>query len=80
MCFTFKIDDADAEGFDVSTAVLWLFKNKQNRTDTASVNSTSAQQTIVVSEVEVDQQKDSKYLSAAKTIAIQSVNVQGGYT
>ncbi|EDX03525.1 inhibin beta A chain [Drosophila simulans] len=76
MCFTFKIDDADAEGFDVSTAVLWLFKNKQNRTDRASVNSTSAQQTIVVSEVEVDHQKDSKYLSAAKTIAIQSVNVQ----
>ncbi|EDV57527.1 inhibin beta A chain [Drosophila erecta] len=76
MCFTFKIDDADAEGFDVSTAVLWLFKNKQNRTDRPSQNSTSSQQTIVVSEVEVDQQKDSKYLTAAKTIAIQSVNVQ----
>ncbi|EDW87441.1 growth/differentiation factor 8 [Drosophila yakuba] len=76
MCFTFKIDDADAEGFDVSTAVLWLFKNKQNRTGRAPLNSTSTQQTIVVSEVEVDQQKDSKYLTAAKTIAIQSVNVQ----
>ncbi|XP_016991277.1 growth/differentiation factor 8 isoform X2 [Drosophila rhopaloa] len=78
MCFSFKIDDADAEGFDVSTAVLWLFKNKQNRTDQGSdsVNSTSSQQTIVVSEVEVDTQQDSKYLTAAKTIAIQSVNVQ----
>jgi len=78
MCFSFKIDDADAEGFDVNTAVLWLFKNKQNRTeDKDSLNSTSSQQTIVVSEVEVDQQKDSKYLTATKTIAIQSVNVQG---
>nr|XP_017006836.2 uncharacterized protein LOC108064022 isoform X1 [Drosophila takahashii] len=79
MCFSFKIDDADADGFDVSTAVLWLFKNKQNRTteDKGSLNSTSSQQTIVVSEVEVDQQKDSKYLTATKTIAIQSVNVQG---
>ncbi|XP_017006835.2 growth/differentiation factor 8 [Drosophila takahashii] len=78
MCFSFKIDDADADGFDVSTAVLWLFKNKQNRTteDKGSLNSTSSQQTIVVSEVEVDQQKDSKYLTATKTIAIQSVNVQ----
>jgi len=78
MCFSFKIDDADAEGFDVNTAVLWLFKNKQNRTeDKDSLNSTNSQQTIVVSEVEVDQQKDSKYLTATKTIAIQSVNVQG---
>ncbi|XP_017047624.1 LOW QUALITY PROTEIN: inhibin beta A chain [Drosophila ficusphila] len=76
MCFSFKIDDADAEGFDVSTAVLWLFKNKQNRTQDGSVNGTSSQQTIVVSEVQVDQQKDSKYLTAAKTIAIQSVNAQ----
>ncbi|XP_016954975.1 inhibin beta A chain [Drosophila biarmipes] len=77
MCFSFKIDDADAEGFDVNTAVLWLFKNKQNRTeDKDSQNSTSSQQTIVVSEVEVDPQKDSKYLTATKTIAIQSVNVQ----
>ncbi|XP_037711025.1 inhibin beta A chain [Drosophila subpulchrella] len=77
MCFSFKIDDADAEGFDVNTAVLWLFKNKQNRTeDKDSLNNTSSQQTIVVSEVEVDQQKDSKYLTATKTIAIQSVNVQ----
>ncbi|XP_052853072.1 growth/differentiation factor 8 [Drosophila gunungcola] len=82
MCFSFKIDDADAEGFDVSTAVLWLFKNKQNRTDegsdseSGSLNSTSSQQTIVVSEVEVNPQQDSKYLTATKTIAIQSVNVQ----
>jgi len=69
---------ADAEGFDVNTAVLWLFKNKQNRTeDKDSLNTTNSQQTIVVSEVEVDQQKDSKYLTATKTIAIQSVNVQG---
>ncbi|KAH8279764.1 hypothetical protein KR054_004684 [Drosophila jambulina] len=78
MCFSFKIDDA--EGFDVSTAVLWLFKNKQNRTTTiqneSSLNSTTSRQTIVVSEVEVEQKKDSKYLPVAKTIALQSVNEQ----
>ncbi|XP_017024076.1 growth/differentiation factor 8 [Drosophila kikkawai] len=79
MCFSFKIDDA--EGFDVSTAVLWLFKNKQNRTttisqDESSLNSTSSRQTIVVSEVEVEKQKDSKYLPVAKTIALQAVNEQ----
>ncbi|KAH8393628.1 hypothetical protein KR200_008359 [Drosophila serrata] len=79
MCFSFKIDDA--EGFDVSTAVLWLFKNKQNRTTTiqngsSSLNSTSSRQTIVVSEVEVEQKKDKKYLPVAKTIALQSVNEQ----
>ncbi|XP_022218905.1 inhibin beta A chain [Drosophila obscura] len=78
MCFSFKIDDADADGFDVSTAVLWLFKNKQNHTsdpiDNPLVNNTRKQQTIVVSEVE--EQMDSKYLPLAKAIAIQSVDVQ----
>ncbi|KAH8410021.1 hypothetical protein KR009_004228 [Drosophila setifemur] len=78
MCFSFKIDDPDAEGFDVSTAVLWLYKNKQNRTTSdegvAKLNSTRNQQTIVISEVE--QQTNSKYLPVAKTIAIQSVDVQ----
>ncbi|XP_033236864.1 inhibin beta A chain [Drosophila pseudoobscura] len=78
MCFSFKIDDADADGFDVSTAVLWLFKNKQNHTaspiDGPLSNNTKKQQTIVVSEVE--EQMDSKYLPLAKAIAIQSVDVQ----
>ncbi|XP_034474238.1 probable serine/threonine-protein kinase DDB_G0280133 isoform X3 [Drosophila innubila] len=78
MCFSFKIDDADADGFDVSSAVLWLYKNKRNYTsaDNESPSSgTQKKQTIVVSEVE--QQLDSKYLPLAKTIAIQSVDVQG---
>ena len=74
MCFSFKIDDADADGYDVSTAVLWLFKNTPKnllqRNDTLLT-----QQTIVVSEVQ--QQLDSKYLPVIKTIAIQSVDVQG---
>ncbi|XP_034667936.1 inhibin beta A chain [Drosophila subobscura] len=78
MCFSFKIDDADADGFDVSTAVLWLFKNKHNHTsrpiEGPLLNNTRKQQTIVVSEVE--QQMDSKYLPLAKAIAIQSVDVQ----
>ncbi|TMW52330.1 hypothetical protein DOY81_002587 [Sarcophaga bullata] len=73
MCFSFKIDDADADGYDVSTAVLWLFKNTPKnllqRNDTLLT-----QQTIVVSEVQ--QQLDSKYLPVIKTIAIQSVDVQ----
>ncbi|KAM7352210.1 activin beta chain dawdle isoform 1-T2 [Cochliomyia hominivorax] len=72
MCFSFKIDDADADGYDVSTAVLWLFKNnhqKMIRNDTILT-----QQTIVVSEVQ--QQLDSKYIPIVKTIAIQSVDVQ----
>lgn len=74
MCFSFKIDDADADGYDVSTAVLWLFKNTPKkllqRNDTLLT-----QQTIVVSEVQ--QQLDSKYIPVIKTIAIQSVDVQG---
>ncbi|EDV99048.1 inhibin beta A chain [Drosophila grimshawi] len=77
MCFSFKIDDADADGFDVSSAVLWLYKNKQNYTKASNANELSSEQrkqTIVVSEVE--QQLDSGYLPLTKTIAIQSVNVQ----
>lgn len=81
MCFSFKIDDPNTEGFDVSTAVLWLYKNKQNRTTVVEegpqLNGTQKQQTIVVSEVEVEQQEDSKYLPVAKAIAIQSVDAQG---
>ncbi|XP_030377556.1 inhibin beta A chain [Scaptodrosophila lebanonensis] len=74
MCFSFKIDDADADGFDVSTAVLWLFKNKRNATKQQNETLSMPQQTIVVSEVE--QQLDNKYLPLAKTIAIQTVDVQ----
>ncbi|KAM8716579.1 hypothetical protein ACLKA7_003457 [Drosophila subpalustris] len=78
MCFSFKIDDADADGFDVSSAVLWLYKNKQNFTkasnESQSASGTPRKQTIVVSEVE--QQLDAKYLPLAKTIAIQTVDVQ----
>ncbi|KAH8283510.1 hypothetical protein KR018_004633 [Drosophila ironensis] len=83
MCFSFKMEDPNIEGFDVSTAVLWLYKNKQNRTIVPSsgeseqrTNGTGKPQTIVVSEVEVEQQEDSKYLPVAKTIAIQSVDAQ----
>lgn len=73
MCFSFKIDDADADGYDVSTAVLWLFKN--NPTKAMSRNETVlGPQTIVVSEVQ--QQLDSHYMTVVKTIAIQSVDVQ----
>lgn len=76
MCFSFKIDESDADGYDVSTAVLWLFKNNHQklirRNDTILT-----QQTIVVSEVQ--QQLNSKYLPVVKTIAIQSVDVQGKF-
>lgn len=78
MCFSFKIDDADADGFDVNSAVLWLYKNKQNYTKSSNDSQLSGapkKQTLVVSEVE--QQLDAKYLPLAKTIAIQSVDVQG---
>ncbi|EDW57868.1 inhibin beta A chain [Drosophila virilis] len=77
MCFSFKIDDADADGFDVSSAVLWLYKNKHNYTKSSNdsqLNGVQKKQTLVVSEVE--QQLDAKYLPLAKTIAIQSVDVQ----
>ncbi|KAH8274122.1 hypothetical protein KR044_011422 [Drosophila immigrans] len=79
MCFSFKIDDVDADGFDVSNAVLWLYKNKQNYTKASNESQPNGtqkqkQQTLVVSEVE--QQLDSEYLPLAKTIAIQSVDVQ----
>lgn len=74
MCFSFKIDDADADGFDVNTAVLWLFKSRTKRS--RRNNSTRiSPQTIVVSEVQ--QNTDPKYLPIVKTIAIQSVDVQG---
>lgn len=80
MCFSFKIGDADVDGFEVNSAVLWLYKNNQNYTKVTSgedeLNGRSKKQTLVVSEVE-QQQLDSKYLPLAKTIAIQSVNVQG---
>ncbi|XP_017477017.1 PREDICTED: inhibin beta B chain [Rhagoletis zephyria] len=73
MCFSFKIDDADADGFDVNTAVLWLFKSRTKRS--RRNNSTRiGPQTIVVSEVQ--QNTDPKYLPIVKTIAIQSVDVQ----
>ncbi|XP_037927328.1 inhibin beta B chain [Teleopsis dalmanni] len=70
MCFSFKIDDADADALDVNTAVLWIFKNKQKERNATLLN----QQTIVVSEVQ--QQLDSKYLPIVKTVAIKSVNIQ----
>ncbi|XP_053959956.1 inhibin beta B chain [Anastrepha ludens] len=73
MCFSFKIDDADADGFDVNTAVLWLFKSRTKRSH--RTNSTRiGPQTIVVSEVQ--QNTDPKYLPIVKTIAIQSIDVQ----
>lgn len=82
MCFSFKIDDADADGFDVNSAVLWLYKNNQNYTKASNgetyTNEKFRKQTLVVSEVE-QQQMDSKYLPLAKTIAIQSVDVQGKF-
>lgn len=81
MCFSFKIDDADADGFDVNSAVLWLYKNNQNYTKASNGETQlneKLKQTLVVSEVE-QQQMDSKYLPLAKTIAIQSVDVQGKF-
>ncbi|KAH8389634.1 hypothetical protein KR215_009381 [Drosophila sulfurigaster] len=77
MCFSFKIDDVDADGFDVSNAVLWLYKNKQNYTKASNESQSNGPQkkhTLVVSEVE--QQLDSEYLPLAKAIAIQSVDDQ----
>uniref|UniRef100_A0A0A1X9X5 Inhibin beta B chain n=1 Tax=Zeugodacus cucurbitae TaxID=28588 RepID=A0A0A1X9X5_ZEUCU len=73
MCFSFKIDDADADGFDVNTAVLWLFKSKSKRSHRRK-GARSSPQTIVVSEVQ--QSTDPTYLPVVKTIAIQSVDVQ----
>lgn len=76
LCFSFKIDDADADGYDVSTAVLWLFKNNPNKLIKRN-DSLLTQQTILVSEVQ--QQLDSKYFPIVKPIAIQSVDVQGKF-
>ncbi|XP_050319449.1 growth/differentiation factor 8 [Bactrocera neohumeralis] len=73
MCFSFKIDDADADGFDVNTAVLWLFKSKSKRTHRRKAARTSPQ-TIVVSEVQ--QNTHPTYLPVVKTIAIQAIDVQ----
>uniref|UniRef100_A0A1A9X484 TGF-beta family profile domain-containing protein n=1 Tax=Glossina brevipalpis TaxID=37001 RepID=A0A1A9X484_9MUSC len=74
MCFSFKIDDADADSYDVSTAVLWLFKSHRQINTKRSENLLN-QMTIVVSEVQ-QQKLKSKFLPVIKTIAIQSVNVQ----
>ncbi|XP_014095405.1 growth/differentiation factor 8 [Bactrocera oleae] len=73
MCFSFKIDDADADGFDVNTAVLWLFKSKSKRAHRRKRPRTSPQ-TIVVSEVQ--QNTHPTYLPVVKTIAIQAIDVQ----
>ena len=73
MCFSFKIDDADADGYDVNTAVLWIYKNKQN--SLSKRNDSVVQQTIVVSEVQ--EQLNEKFLPIVKTIAIQSMDEQG---
>ncbi|XP_067621726.1 growth/differentiation factor 8 [Eurosta solidaginis] len=73
MCFSFKIDDADADGFDVSTAVLWLYKSRTKRWH--RYNSTrEVPQTIVVSEVQ--ENTDPEYMPIVKTIAIQSIDAE----
>uniref|UniRef100_D3TM35 Activin-like protein at 23B n=1 Tax=Glossina morsitans morsitans TaxID=37546 RepID=D3TM35_GLOMM len=73
MCFSFKIEDADADSYDVSTAVLWLFKSHRQKNTKRQENLLN-QMIIEVSEVQ-QQKLKSKFLPVIKTIAIQSVNV-----
>lgn len=75
MCFSFKIEDADADSYDVSTAVLWLFKSHRQKNTKRQENLLN-QMIIEVSEVQ-QQKLKSKFLPVIKTIAIQSVNVHG---
>lgn len=75
MCFSFKLDDADADSYDVSTAVLWLFKTRHPfSTNNRNITSEN-QQKIVVSEVQQD--TTSNRIPSVKTIAVQSIDVQG---
>ncbi|XP_013113953.1 growth/differentiation factor 8 [Stomoxys calcitrans] len=76
MCFSFKLDDTDADNYEVRTAVLWIFKNK-HQNSTNSRNHTllaENQQKIIVSEVQ--QETTSNRKPAVKTIAAQTVDVQ----
>ncbi|XP_005178229.1 growth/differentiation factor 8 [Musca domestica] len=74
MCFSFKLDDADADSYDVSTAVLWLFKTRHPfSTNNRNITSEN-QQKIVVSEVQQD--TTTNRIPSVKTIAVQSIDVQ----
>lgn len=82
ICFSFKIEDADADGYDVNTATLWLFKSRRRQRRRQKVAQkynqrfhTKAKETIIVSEVE--QPLNRNFLPVVKTIAIQTVNVEG---
>ncbi|XP_073821923.1 activin beta chain dawdle [Musca autumnalis] len=75
MCFSFKLDDADADIYDFSTAVLWLFKTRHPIESNSNYNNTSRnQQKIVISEVQ--QESISNRIPSVKTIAVQSIDVQ----
>ncbi|XP_061401057.1 growth/differentiation factor 8 [Musca vetustissima] len=77
MCFSFKLDDSDADSYDVSTAVLWLFKTRHplSSSSISGRNQTSGNpQRIVVSEVQ--QETTSNRKPSVKTIAVQSIDVQ----
>lgn len=68
ICFSFKIDDVEMEGIDVTTAVLWIYKKH-------SVPN-SLTQTLYISEVEVDESNPG-YLVKERPLGIHTADVEG---
>lgn len=78
ICFSFKLDDTDTDNYEVSNAVLWIFKNKHDQFTNVRNRTLGLHQTIVVSEVQ--QETNSNDTPAVKTIAVQAIDVQGKST
>ncbi|XP_075151406.1 activin beta chain dawdle [Haematobia irritans] len=77
MCFSFKLDDTDADSYEVRTAVLWIFKNKHRKPLKNSRNyapSAENQQKIIVSEVQ--QETNLNQIPTVKEIANRTIDVQ----
>lgn len=68
ICFSFKIDDIEMEGIDVTTAVLWIYKKHSFPN--------ALTQTIYISEVEVDD-SDNRYLVKERPLGIHTYDVEG---
>lgn len=68
ICFSFKIDDVEMEGIDVTTAVLWIYKKHSFPN--------SLTQTLYISEVEVDGSNNA-YLVKERPLGIHTADVEG---
>lgn len=71
ICFSFKIDDVEMEGIDVTTAVLWIYKKHSFPN--------SLTQTLYISEVE-DYDSNNRYLVKQRPLGIHTNDVEGKWT